>query len=77
MDGEDKKMLQDALELAQENNKILHSMRRSMRVGRIMSLLYWVLILGIAVGSFYFLQPYLDKVITLYNSASSTLKSLK
>ncbi|MBY0376596.1 hypothetical protein K2P96_01325 [Patescibacteria group bacterium] len=74
MDPESKKLLEDTARLAQENNQILHSMRRSMRWARVMSLLYWVFIIGSAVGAYYFIQPYLDQVIKLYDGASTTLK---
>ncbi len=37
-------------------------MRRSQRIGRVFSTLYWVLVIGVAVGAFYFIQPYLDSV---------------
>ena len=73
MDPESKKLLQDTLALAQENNKILHSMRRSMRFQRIMSILYWVLIIGSAFGAYYFIQPYLEQAYGIYGGAKSNL----
>ena len=77
MDPESKKLLEDTHALAQENNNILRSMRRSMRVSHIMSLIYWIIILGSAFGAYYFLQPYLTKVMTLYNGARAALNNLK
>jgi TRAP-type C4-dicarboxylate transport system permease small subunit len=75
VDPESKQLLQETMELAQENNKMLHSMKRSMRMSQIMSFLYWVLIIGSAIGAFYFLQPYLTQVEGLYNNASGVLKN--
>jgi len=72
MDPESKKLLEETLTLEQENNKILHSMRRSMMWTRVMNVIYWLIIIGISVGAFYFLQPYFDKVIGLYNTISGT-----
>ncbi len=77
MDPESKKLLQDTLELARENNSMLHSMRRSMRIQRIMSLLYWAFIIFTALGAYYFIQPYLEQLINAYTGASDTIKSLK
>ncbi len=74
MDPESKKLLEETLALSQENNKILHGMRRSMRMARLMSIVYWTIVIGSAVGAFYLLQPYLDGVMDAYNAASSVLK---
>ncbi|HBA46133.1 hypothetical protein A2W67_02500 [Candidatus Nomurabacteria bacterium RIFCSPLOWO2_02_40_28] len=77
MDPESKKLLEETFALAEDNNKILHSMRRSMRVQRIMSVLYWAIIIGSAVGAYYFIQPYIDQMMQLYGSASDVLKNFK
>lgn len=77
MDPESKKLLQETLVLSQENNQMLHSLRRSMRLARIMSFLYWVFIIGSAVGAYYFIQPYVEPLIDLYGGASDVLKSFK
>jgi hypothetical protein len=71
MDPESKKLLEDTLELEQENNKILRSMKRSLFWSRIMTGLYWLIIIGISVGAFYFLQPYFNRISSLYNSIFS------
>jgi len=75
MDPEAKKLLEETLELEQDNNKMLRSMRRSMIWGRIMSVIYWLIIIGISVGAFYFLQPYFNKIVGLYDSISGTKQS--
>ena len=74
MDAESKKLLQDTLDLSKENNQMLQSMRRSMRIARLMSIVYWVFIIGSAVGAYYFIQPYVDEVIGIYGSTSEVLK---
>jgi hypothetical protein len=68
MDPESKKLLEETLHLEQDNNKILRSMKRSMFWARIMNIIYWLIIIGISVGAFYFIEPYLNKIIGLYNS---------
>ena len=77
MDPESKEMLKEALELSQENNKMLHSMRRSMRMARIMSFVYWAFIIGSAIGAYYFIQPYIDQVLSVYAGATDTINSIK
>ena len=76
MDSESKKLLEDTFALAQENNKMLHSIRRSMVLARLMTFVYWVLIIGSAVGAYYFIQPYIDQLIGIYGGAQSNLDSI-
>jgi len=75
MNPEEKKLLEDTFALAEDNNKMLHSLKRSMRMQRIMSLLYWVFIIGSAVGAYYLIQPYVDQMIGVYGNASDVLKN--
>ena len=70
MDPESKKLLEDTFQLEKDNNKMLRSMRRSMIWGRVMSVIYWLIIIGISIGAFYFIQPYFNKILGLYDSIS-------
>lgn len=70
MTPEEKELLKRAVELAEENNNMLHSMRRSMRLARIMSILYWVVIIGSAVGAYYLIQPYIDALMAIYGNVN-------
>ncbi len=72
MDPESKKLLEDTLRLEQDNNKILHSMRRTMRFSSIMTFIYWIIIIGSAVGAYYYFQPYFNKILGVYNSITGT-----
>ena len=76
MDAESKKLLEDTFALAQENNKILHSMKRAMWLGRVMSIVYWALIIGSTIGAYYLIQPYVDAVSNAYDGASEKVDSL-
>lgn len=77
MDPESKKLLEETYSLVEENNKMLHVMKRSMFWARVMSIMYWVLIIGISVGAFYFLQPYVDQLLKTYGSVSNELKGFQ
>ena len=77
MPPEEKELLQKSVELGEENNRMLRAMKRSMLWSRIMSILYWVLIIGISVGAFYFLQPYVDQVVKTYGSVSNAIKNFQ
>lgn len=71
MDPDSKRLL----ELVEENNRLLRALHRSMRVGRVLRVIYWILIMGTALGAFYFLQPLIDQLISAYKDASSVLKN--
>ncbi|MCK4918362.1 MAG: hypothetical protein KAS02_01075 [Candidatus Pacebacteria bacterium] len=60
MDPEDKKIIRDNLEIAQDNQKMLKKMRRSMILGGFIRIIYWVIIISLSLGAYYYLQPYID-----------------
>ena len=70
MDPESKQLLENTLALTEENNKLLHKIRGVQKRAVVWQVLRWIIILGIAFGSFYFLEPYLNKVMNLYSSIS-------
>ena len=77
MSPEERKLLERAVALSEENNDILRSVRRSMRLSNFMSLLYWVFIIGSAVGAFYLIQPYLDAISGISGGAKSSASNWK
>ena len=77
MSPEERELLNRCVILAEENNKILRAVKHSMLWSRIMSIIYWVLIIGISVGAFYFLQPYFDQLLKTYGSVMSALKNFQ
>ncbi|MBI2631269.1 hypothetical protein HYW73_03600 [Candidatus Nomurabacteria bacterium] len=77
MSPEERELLEKSVALAQENNNILLSMRRSMRLARVMTLIYWLFIIGSAVGAFYLLQPYLNDLQNVYSGAGDLINNFK
>lgn len=75
MQPEEKEMLKKTLELTQENNKMLHSIRRGMFWGRIVRIIYWIVIIGAAVGLYYYISPYIDSAVGAYGSIKGDLKN--
>jgi hypothetical protein len=47
-----------------------------MRLGRFMTLLYWLILIGVSFGVFYYFQPYLDSVLKLYNQAKTQFENV-
>ncbi len=76
MEFNDKDLLQKTYELAKENNKFLHEIRRSHHWSVFFRIFYWVLIIGFSIGAYYYFQPYLDTVLKAYKTIQSSLGSL-
>jgi TRAP-type C4-dicarboxylate transport system permease small subunit len=62
MTPEEKALLENTLTLVKENNEILRSIRRTSRISTALKIFYWVLIIGLSLGAFYFIQPYVDLI---------------
>ena len=77
MDPESKKLLQDTFDLTKENNKILRNMRRSQKISTFITISYWVVIVGISIGAFYFLQPYIGQVQNFIKESGDSINQLK
>ena len=76
MDPEEKELLEKSVEIAEENNEILKKMQRSMRWTRIMYTVYWLFIIGSAVGAYYLIQPYINAITGTYGGAKSNFSSM-
>ncbi|MEQ1561532.1 MAG: hypothetical protein ABL899_02295 [Nitrospira sp.] len=72
MTPEEKELFQKSIILAEENNKLLQSIKRSLLISRIMSYIYFIFIVGSAVGAYYLIQPYFDKIMTVYKGVDFT-----
>ncbi len=77
MDPELKDMIRKNLELSAENNKMLHSIKRGMFWGKIMRIVYWVIILGVGVGLYYYIEPYVDSAVGAYGDVKGDLQTFK
>ena len=75
MQPEEKEILKKTLELTQENNKMLYSIKRSILRGRIFQIIYWVIIIGAGIGAYYYIEPYIDTAISAYGNVKGDLKS--
>jgi hypothetical protein len=73
MSPEERELLDKSVALAEDNNKILHAMRRSMRIAHTVTVVYWIIIIASLVGTYYFVQPYVNQIITAYDGAKTNL----
>ncbi len=74
MQPEEREIIKKTLELAEENNRMLHSIKRGMMWGRVVKILYWTAILAVSIGLYYYIEPYLDGAIDIYGSLKTDLK---
>ena len=76
MDPESKEQLAQTLRLAEENNRMIRKMKRTLDWSRAMRFIYWIFIIGTALGAYYFVQPYVDQVKDLYGGAKSNIDNI-
>lgn len=69
--------LDEILELTKENNRMLHYLRGAQRRASAFRLLYWLVILGLGFGAFYYIQPYLEQIIGVYAGAQSSIDAIQ
>jgi hypothetical protein len=70
VDPESKKLLEDTFHLEEENNLMLRKVRSVQKWASYWAWLRTILIIGIALGSFYFLEPYFNKIISVWDTIS-------
>ncbi len=76
MDPEEKELLEKSVEIAEENNEILRKMQRSMRWTRILYTVYWLFIIGSAIGALYLIQPYIQAISGAYGGAKTNFNDI-
>ena len=64
--------LHEIKELTVENNKMLHSIQLRAKIGIVWKILYWVVLIGSAIGAFYFIQPYYESLQDAYSDVKET-----
>lgn len=73
MSPEEKELFKRSISLAEENNDMLRSIQRHLRLTRFMTAVYWVFIIGSAIGAYYLIQPYIDQLRVVYSGVAKTL----
>ncbi|MCK5022092.1 MAG: hypothetical protein KAR54_02495 [Candidatus Pacebacteria bacterium] len=76
MDSEEKQMLKESLKTIKENRQILNKIKKGMLWGRISRIIYWVIIVGISLGAYYYVQPFVDSARETVHQIQSGASSL-
>jgi hypothetical protein len=77
MTPEEKDLLQRAVELGEENNRLLKKLHRSSVLSLVFRIVYWALILFLSFGAYYFIQPYVNQMLPLLTATSSDVSAIK
>lgn len=76
MELNEKELLEKTYEMSKENNHILRGIRNSNRWASFFRFFYWIIIIGISLGTFYYIQPYTNKALSLYKSLQGNLNNV-
>lgn len=77
MTPEERSLLERTYKIAQENNEILRNMRSVSRWSTAFRVFYWIVIIGLSLGAFYAIQPYVDQIMGVYNEAQKNIETIK
>jgi len=80
MTPEERKMLQESLDLSRDNHAILKKMRRGQLIGNVIGSLKWILLIIFTIWSWVLVQPYFESVMNTYTSiqeASNNVNEFK
>ena len=75
MDSEIKELLKANLELSKENNEMLRKVRRVQKRAYAAKIAYWVIVLLLTLGAYYYIQPYIQKVTDFSNGLNKLIQS--
>lgn len=70
MQPEEKKLLEETFELTKENNKLLHRVRSVQKWQAFWSILKIVVVMGVALGVAYYIEPYFNKAMDMFSQIS-------
>jgi hypothetical protein len=76
MDQEVKNLLEENIRISKENNVLLLKIRSTQRWAQIIRIFYWVAIIGVSYGAFYFIQPYLGNLLNIYTGGVSGVNNI-
>ena len=75
MYGDERKTFEHLAELVEDNNRILHRLQRAKRWGTFFHFFYWVAILLLAAGSYYYIQPYIENLQKIFPQLDGLIKT--
>jgi len=77
MEEELKELMQKNLEVSEETLRILKKINRARVFGSIFSLIKWVIIIGISVGAYYYIEPVLKDILNNLQGMLEAVQNIK
>jgi len=77
MDQESKELLEKTYELAEDNNKMLRKVRSVQKRTALLQIIKTLFVVGVSIGAFYFLQPYVDSFQNFVQETGMTIEKFK
>ncbi len=75
MDLQEKELIEETLEVSKENNKMLKKIWRDVKYKRFITFAYWMVVIGLAFGAYYYIQPILESVGAGYGDISEGISA--
>ncbi len=72
MDTEINERLENIEKIVSDNNRMLTKLRSAQKNAIYWRIVYWIVILGLAIASFYAIQPYVSQFGAAYGIGSSS-----
>jgi len=77
MDPEAKQLLEENLRLSKENNELLLKLYNVQKWSQIIRVGYYVVLVLIGIGAFYFIKPFFGDLLSAYGIDSSSVNVFK
>lgn len=77
MDPELKELLRRNLTISEETNNLLKKMHSAQKWGRFFRLFYWLVIIGLSLGAYYYLQGPLEQLLGTYKSLLGGVENIQ
>ncbi len=77
-EGKVEELLKRNLALAEDNNRMLHKMRRNAFFGGLLKMFWWAVIIGLPIFLYYlYLQPVVEQALTTYGKVEQGVSDLQ
>ena len=76
MDPETKRLLEESLVVAKENNEMLKKVVRNQKWAAIYRTGYWFVIILFSFGAYYFVKPLMGNMLNLYSGGVSNMVNI-
>ncbi|MBP6854868.1 MAG: hypothetical protein KBD26_03010 [Candidatus Pacebacteria bacterium] len=77
MTPEESKKLDEVYELTRENHAMLKKVRRVQKNTMTMRVIYWLIIVAMAFGAFYYIKPYVESLVSVYTNTTNTIGNIE